>query len=96
VSTYARMVPARGVETTLPNPASRNPTNIMSASLMQAARANTELDPGAGKITLKATGGRGTMKAGQYDPVRPLLRPREVQHAHTLHDRNQRRSLSVR
>ncbi|KAK3679196.1 hypothetical protein LTR78_000757 [Recurvomyces mirabilis] len=39
----------------------------MTASVTEAAKANSQLDADAGKITVKATEGKGTMKAGRWD-----------------------------
>ncbi|KAK4956251.1 hypothetical protein LTR10_005772 [Elasticomyces elasticus] len=50
----------------------------MSASVTEAAKANNELDAGSGKITLKAAEGKGTMRAGQYDPEQKKVVIREV------------------
>ncbi|KAK0262609.1 hypothetical protein LTR01_007144 [Friedmanniomyces endolithicus] len=50
----------------------------MTASVTEAAKANSELDPAAGKITLKAAAGEGTMRAGQWDPEQKKVVIREV------------------
>nr|OQO26166.1 hypothetical protein B0A51_03885 [Rachicladosporium sp. CCFEE 5018] len=39
----------------------------MSASVTEAATANSQLDPAAGKITVNGAEGQGTMKAGRWD-----------------------------
>ncbi|KAK0354485.1 hypothetical protein LTR91_017742 [Friedmanniomyces endolithicus] len=54
----------------------------MTASVTEAAKANSELDPAAGKITLKATAGKGTMRAGQWDPVRSPYGVEEIDRSH--------------
>ena len=41
----------------------------MTASVTEAVKANTQLDADAGKITVKATEGKGTMRAGRWDSV---------------------------
>ncbi|KAK3116450.1 hypothetical protein LTR53_003176 [Teratosphaeriaceae sp. CCFEE 6253] len=50
----------------------------MAASVTEAAKANTKLDPSAGKITLKAPPGKGTMRAGQWDPEQKKVVIRQV------------------
>ncbi|KAK0812843.1 hypothetical protein LTR02_003120 [Friedmanniomyces endolithicus] len=55
----------------------------MTASVTEAAKANSELDPAAGKITLKATAGKGTMRAGQWDPVRSPYGVAKIDRSHT-------------
>lgn len=39
----------------------------MSATITEAAKANSQLDASAGKITVHPAEGKGTMKAGRWD-----------------------------
>jgi len=41
----------------------------MSSSLTEAAKVKTDLEPETRNITIKAAAGKGTMRAGRWDPV---------------------------